>query len=156
MLGQTTAVLVALSALVATELDAAVLSALLDQRLAVAGSPNPGLLEVGLAVRDVVEIVFNGASLHFHLPLWVHESVCRQAGGWGRQAAGQSGPRGARLGHGVAASPQDGQRRSLVTRLLHGGGDRGNIGGGIGHALAPGDAMVGIERTREDRVRVVA
>jgi hypothetical protein len=57
--------LVALSALLATELRAVALPALLDQRLTVARSPNARFLEssVGLVGRPVILVIVNSAVL---------------------------------------------------------------------------------------------
>jgi hypothetical protein len=87
MLGQAAAMLVSLPTLLAAELGSV---APLDEGLAVAGSPDAGIL-VPFITRHVVELIINGTVLHVGYAIGRHKLMSRHAGRWRWQAARQAG-----------------------------------------------------------------
>lgn len=102
MLRQATAVLVALAALVAADLDPVALLALLES-LTVAGTPLTSLLELGrsLVGRAVVRIVLDGATIELSLRIG-HRLMVWKAGWRGGKAANEGRPGSGALGHSAA------------------------------------------------------
>ena len=146
MLGQATAMLVSFSTLLAAQLSAALLP-ILGKRLAVAGSPNAGLVEPGFAFigRHVIRVIINCSVLALHLR--IHEPLCGETGGRGGQAAHDSGPSGRGFGHGTTARVAgNGEWGDLVAGLVQGGSDSGDVGTAVTrHTLSPCYAVGGIE-----------
>lgn len=119
MLGQAAAMLVTLSALLATELRPVALPAFLDQRLTVTRPPNACFLEspVGLVRGSVILVVVNGAVLGVaDRAAGAHDKlVGGQARGRGRQATQQARACIAIFRHRVAAGPdRDGERHRHI------------------------------------------
>jgi hypothetical protein len=146
--------LVAFSTLVTANLDPVALSALFQQGLAIAGTPDAGLVGV-LVGRDVVAVVIDGTLVQLGVD---HGLVCvgGQTRGRRRQAAHDRGSRSGRLGRALASGGiRNGHGRGVS--VTKGGGNGSDVGSGICDRLAAGDTVSSVEgASRQQRMGVVA
>lgn len=145
MLGQAAAVLVALAAFLATNLDAVALLGILDEGLAVAGTPDARFLEIAelLVPGPFIYIVLDRAILD------VGDGLVVGQAGWRRGEAANPG-----LGHGVASSAGGNRHGRGLLAVRDGGRERGDVGARVGDGLASGYAVVGVEGAGEEGMRV--
>lgn len=152
MLGQATAMLIPLPALLAAKFGAVALPAFFDEWLAVAGSSHPGLL-IPLIPRHIIDLVIDGALLDIDRPVRRRKLVSGEARWRGWQAAREASP-----GEGVPrrcvppTTNGNGQWHGFVTGFLEGRGNGSQIGARVCHALATSDAVCSVEGSADDGV----
>ncbi len=160
MLVQAAAMLVSLPALLAAKFRPDALpTTLLDERLAIASSPDTSLLKSRPCVVSghIVKLVVDRTILYAAGSVSDDELAGWETGRGRWEASHNRRPREALLGHGVPTRADgDGERHGHVARFLEGRGQRCYIGTGVCHALATRYAVGAIEGTAEQRMRVIA
>lgn len=154
MLSQATAVLVTLAALVAANFHPVGLFAFLDERLAVASTPDAGLLELivrSIIGRDIVRIVLDSATKEVSLALRNRSMGWKASRRRGKAPNDGSSRRGT-LGHGVSTAALGDGHGSGSLAVPNSGSYGGDIRARVGNRLSSGYAVGGIERARQERV----
>ena len=157
MLGQAAAMLVSLPAGFTAKFDAAALPTFLGERLTVAGPSHAGLLEgrLALVTGHVIQLVVNCTVMDVDLSIRGDEFVARKASGRRWQATDDRRPRNATPRHRVTTgTDSNGQRGRPITSFVESGGDGGDVGGSVGHALAAGNSVIRIQGARHNRVGI--
>lgn len=154
VLGQATAVLVTLAALVTANFDAVTLLAFLGQRLTIAGTSHSGLVEaLSTLVCRWVRVIVNGAICEISVFLVNDDLVGWQTSRRRRQAGSHRSLDSSRLGHCVSSDAVYNRNGSGSFGVFDGGSQSGNVGSLVRDRLSASDTVVRVEGTGEQRVR---
>jgi hypothetical protein len=154
---QTTAVLVALAAGLAPNLNTVALPAFLDKRLSVTRTPDASLviLVITLIGRDILRVVVDGTAMQAALGVtkMFPEGHRRW---WRRQATDGRYPRHCVLGHGVSAGAIGDRQGGGGITVPEGNSQCGDVGSDIRHGFPASNAVGIVEGCREQRGRALA